>query len=659
MADKEGKKRQTPNKFKPVKDQTPESGGWFGNEGNAEGSRERFPRILIYIMLFLVFIFVFQRFFVQDDSREISYNEYRKVLGQDQLVSLTIETAPDKSALLRGILKSPATLQLIDGTAMQVDRFFTRIPEFSIEQADILAEKGIEVKVRESANDFNNFLILLAPWLIFAAIYFFIFRRMSMQNGGVQKNIFAFGKSRAKLMSDFDVEITFKDVAGVDEAVEELKETVDFLMSPERYQQIGGKIPKGVLLLGPPGTGKTLLAKAIAGEAKVPFFSISGADFVEMFVGVGAARVRDLFETAKKNAPCIVFIDEIDAVGRSRGAGLGGGHDEREQTLNQLLVEMDGFTTKDNVILIAATNRPDVLDTALLRPGRFDRQITIDKPDIRGRVAILKIHSRKTPLAKDVDIEKIAQSTPGFSGADLANLINEAALLASRGGRKDISVENFEEARDKILMGPERRSMYISDEQKKITAYHESGHVLVAKFTKGSDPIHKVTIIPRGRSLGQTAYLPEEDRYTQDRDNLIAMITYALGGRAAEKLIFNQTSTGAENDIERATEIARKMVRNWGMSEKLGPINYGNGHKEVFLGKDYSHVREYSEETALQIDVEVRNIVMECMENAKRILSEKKNLLDALATALIEKEILNSEEIDAIIEAGGGMAPAS
>ncbi|WP_294347977.1 ATP-dependent zinc metalloprotease FtsH [Prosthecochloris sp.] len=659
MADKESKKRQTPNKFKPVKDQTPESGGWFGSGGNAEGSKERFPRILIYIMLFLVFIFVFQRFFVQDDSREISYNEYRKVLGQDQLVSLTIETAPDKSALLRGVLKSPATLQLIDGTAMQVDRFFTRIPEFSIEQADILAEKGIEVKVRESTNDFNNFLILLAPWLIFAAIYFFIFRRMSMQNGGVQKNIFAFGKSRAKLMSDFDVKTTFKDVAGVDEAVEELKETVDFLMSPERYQQIGGKIPKGVLLLGPPGTGKTLLAKAIAGEAKVPFFSISGADFVEMFVGVGAARVRDLFETAKKNAPCIVFIDEIDAVGRSRGAGLGGGHDEREQTLNQLLVEMDGFTTKDNVILIAATNRPDVLDTALLRPGRFDRQVTIDKPDIRGRVAILKIHSRKTPLANGVDIEKIAQSTPGFSGADLANLINEAALLASRGGRKDISVDNFEEARDKILMGPERRSMYISEEQKKITAYHESGHVLVAKFTKGSDPIHKVTIIPRGRSLGQTAYLPEEDRYTQDRDNLIAMITYALGGRAAEKLIFNQTSTGAENDIERATEIARKMVRNWGMSEKLGPINYGNGHKEVFLGKDYSHVREYSEETALQIDVEVRNIVMECMENAKRILSEKKNLLDALATALIEKEILNSEEIDAIIEAGGGMASAS
>jgi len=653
MADKERKKRQTPNKFKPVKNQEPDSGGWFGGGGNEDAPKERFPKFLIYIMLFLVFIFVFQRFFVQDDAKEISYNEYRKVLSKDQIASLTVETAPDKSAVLRGVLKSPATMQLIDGTVGQVDRFSTRVPEFSLEQVDLLAEKGIEVKVSEGSNDFNNFLILFAPWLIFAAIYFFIFRRMSAQGGGVQKNIFAFGKSRAKLMSDFDVSVTFEDVAGVDEAVEELKETVEFLMSPEKFQQIGGKIPKGVLLLGSPGTGKTLLAKAIAGEAKVPFFSISGADFVEMFVGVGAARVRDLFETAKKNAPCIVFIDEIDAVGRSRGAGVGGGHDEREQTLNQLLVEMDGFTTKDNVILIAATNRPDVLDTALLRPGRFDRQIMIDKPDIRGRVAILKIHSRKTPLAEDVSIDKIAQSTPGFSGADLANLINEAALLASREGRKDISLNNFEDARDKILMGPERRSMYISDEQKKITAYHESGHVLVAKFTRGSDPIHKVTIIPRGRSLGQTAYLPEEDRYTQDRENLIAMITYALGGRAAEKLIFNQTSTGAENDIERATEIARKMVRNWGMSDTLGPINYGNGHKEVFLGKDYSHVREYSEETALQIDVEVRNIIMECMDNAKNILQEKKNLLDALAGELMEKEILNSEEIDAIVEAGG------
>ena len=471
---------------------------------------------------------------------------------------------------------------------------------------------------------------------------------MSGQNGSQAKNIFSFSKSRAKLVSEFDVKTTFKDVAGVDEAVEELQETVEFLTNPEKFQKIGGKIPKGVLLLGPPGTGKTLLAKAIAGEAKVPFFSISGADFVEMFVGVGAARVRDLFEQAKKNSPCIVFIDEIDAVGRSRGAGLGGGHDEREQTLNQLLVEMDGFTTSENVILIAATNRPDVLDTALLRPGRFDRQITIDKPDIRGREAILKIHTRNTPLAETVDINVLAKSSPGFSGADLANLVNEAALLAARNDQPLITAENFEQARDKILMGPERKSMFISDEQKKLTAYHEAGHVLVSTYTKGSDPIHKVTIIPRGRSLGLTAYLPLEDRYTHNKEYLLAMITYALGGRVAEEIVFHETSTGAANDIEKATDIARRMVRQWGMSETLGPINYGDSHKEVFLGKDYSHIREYSEETALQIDIEVRNIIMTCMENAKTIINEKSAILHRLAEVLIEKESLNAVEIKEI-----------
>ncbi|MBO8093464.1 MAG: ATP-dependent zinc metalloprotease FtsH [Prosthecochloris sp.] len=652
MAEKERKKQQAQNKFKPVRDDEDQQPGWFGSGGEGGGGPQ-IPRILIYMMIGLVVVFVFQRFFGSSAGPEVTYNEYRKVLESGSITSMTVETYPDGSALLIAKTRSEQGVRLVDGSTVMSDRFAVRVPEYSMEQVDKLADRGIEVKVREGTNGFNNFLILLAPWLIFAFIYFFLFRRMTMQNGGAQKNIFSFGKSRAKLMSDFDVKVTFDDVAGADEAVEELKETVDFLMNPEKFQRIGGKIPKGVLLLGPPGTGKTLLAKAIAGEAKVPFFSISGADFVEMFVGVGAARVRDLFETAKKNAPCIVFIDEIDAVGRSRGAGLGGGHDEREQTLNQLLVEMDGFSTKDNVILIAATNRPDVLDTALLRPGRFDRQITIDKPDIRGREAILKIHSRKTPLADDVDLKSIAQSTPGFSGADLANLINEAALLASREGRTDIDAHNFDDARDKILMGPERRSMYISDEQKKITAYHESGHVLVAKFTKGSDPIHKVTIIPRGRSLGQTAYLPLEDRYTHNREYLVAMITYALGGRAAEELIFNETSTGAANDIEKATDIARKMVRSWGMSDKLGPINFGDGHKEVFLGKDYSHIREYSEETALQIDVEVRNIIMECVENAKRILAEKEATLHKLAEVLIEKEALDGEEIDAIIEETG------
>jgi len=634
------------NKFKPVKDDE-EKAGWF--QGTGQSPQAKFPRFIFFMMAALLMLFVFQRFFANPANPEITYNEYKTLLSQTLVTEITVKTFEDRSAILNGKLKTVTPLSLINNTNMPSDRFAVRIPSFSLEQADILAEKGIRIKVEEGTSPLNTFLVLFAPWIIFGVIYFFLFRRMNSQNSGQAKNIFSFSKSRAKLVSEFDVKTTFKDVAGVDEAIEELQETVEFLTNPEKFQRIGGKIPKGVLLLGPPGTGKTLLAKAIAGEAKVPFFSISGADFVEMFVGVGAARVRDLFEQAKKNAPCIVFIDEIDAVGRSRGAGLGGGHDEREQTLNQLLVEMDGFTTSENVILIAATNRPDVLDTALLRPGRFDRQITIDKPDIRGREAILKIHTRNTPLAENVDINILAKSSPGFSGADLANLVNEAALLAARTDQPLITADNFEQARDKILMGPERKSMFISDEQKKLTAYHEAGHVLVSTYTKGSDPIHKVTIIPRGRSLGLTAYLPLEDRYTHNKEYLLAMITYALGGRVAEDIIFHETSTGAANDIEKATDIARRMVRQWGMSETLGPINYGDSNKEVFLGKDYSHIREYSEETALQIDIEVRNIIMTCMENAKRILNEKSLILHRLAGVLIEKESLNAAEIKEII----------
>ncbi len=634
------------NKFKPVKDDE-EKAGWF--QGTGQSPQAKFPRFIFFMMAALLMLFVFQRFFANPANPEITYNEYKTLLSQTLVTEITVKTFEDKSAILNGKLKTVTPLSLINNTSLPSDRFAVRIPSFSLEQADILAEKGIRIKVEEGTSPLNTFLVLFAPWIIFGIVYFFLFRRMNSQNSGQAKNIFSFSKSRAKLVSEFDVKTTFKDVAGVDEAIEELQETVEFLTNPEKFQRIGGKIPKGVLLLGPPGTGKTLLAKAIAGEAKVPFFSISGADFVEMFVGVGAARVRDLFEQAKKNAPCIVFIDEIDAVGRSRGAGLGGGHDEREQTLNQLLVEMDGFTTSENVILIAATNRPDVLDTALLRPGRFDRQITIDKPDIRGREAILKIHTRNTPLAENVDINILAKSSPGFSGADLANLVNEAALLAARTDQPLITADNFEQARDKILMGPERKSMFISDEQKKLTAYHEAGHVLVSTYTKGSDPIHKVTIIPRGRSLGLTAYLPLEDRYTHNKEYLLAMITYALGGRVAEDIIFHETSTGAANDIEKATDIARRMVRQWGMSETLGPINYGDSNKEVFLGKDYSHIREYSEETALQIDIEVRNIIMTCMENAKRILNEKSLILHRLAGVLIEKESLNAAEIKEII----------
>jgi len=640
--EKRSKKDASRNKFKPVNEED-RNPGWI--KGGGESPQGKFPRLLLFLMGGLLLLFMFQRFFAGTDNPEITYNEYKSILAKALITEVTVKTFEDKSAILNGKLGASTQLQLINKTSLQSDRFAVRIPSFSLEQADMLAEKGIRLKIEEGSSTLNTFFVLFAPWIIFGALYFFVVRRMGGQNGAQQKNIFSFGKSRAKMVSEFEVKTTFKDVAGVDEAVEELQETVEFLTNPGKFQKVGGKIPKGVLLLGPPGTGKTLLAKAIAGEAKVPFFSLSGADFVEMFVGVGAARVRDLFEQAKKNSPCIVFIDEIDAVGRSRGAGLGGGHDEREQTLNQLLVEMDGFTTNENVILIAATNRPDVLDTALLRPGRFDRQITIDKPDIRGREAILKIHTRNTPLDESVDINVLAKSSPGFSGADLANLVNEAALLAARTDQILITANNFEQARDKILMGPERKSMFISDEQKKLTAYHEAGHVLVSIYTKGSDPIHKVTIIPRGRSLGLTAYLPLEDRYTHNREYLLAMITYALGGRVAEELVFNECSTGAANDIEKATDLARRMVRQWGMSETLGPINYGDSHKEVFLGKDYSHIREYSEETALQIDVEVRNIIMACMEDAKKILREKSAVLHRLAEILIEKESLNAMEI--------------
>ncbi|MEI7933490.1 MAG: ATP-dependent zinc metalloprotease FtsH [Chlorobiaceae bacterium] len=642
---KKPEKDASRNKFKPVNDED-RSSGWF--QGKGDNPQGKIPRFIIFMMFGLLMLFMFQRFFASPNNPEITYNEYKSLLSRALVTEVTVKTYEDKSAILNGKLNAPAQLQLVNSTSLQTDHFAVRIPSFTLEQADLLADKGIRLKVEEGTSGLNTFLVLFAPWVIFGLIYFFLIRKMNGQNGSQAKNIFSFSKSRAKLVSEFDVKVTFQDVAGVDEAIEELQETVEFLTNPEKFQKIGGKIPKGVLLLGPPGTGKTLLAKAIAGEAKVPFFSISGADFVEMFVGVGAARVRDLFEQAKKNAPCIVFIDEIDAVGRSRGAGLGGGHDEREQTLNQLLVEMDGFTTNENVILIAATNRPDVLDTALLRPGRFDRQITIDKPDIRGREAILLIHTRNTPLDESVDINVLAKSSPGFSGADLANLVNEAALLAARREQELITAENFEQARDKILMGPERKSMFISDEQKKLTAYHETGHVLVSMYTRGSDPVHKVTIIPRGRSLGLTAYLPLEDRYTQNKEYLLAMITYALGGRVAEELTFNETSTGAANDIEKATDIARRMVRQWGMSEKIGPINYDDSHKEVFLGKDYSHIRQYSEETALQIDIEVRNIIMACMENARIILSEKSDLLHRLAEILIEKESLSAVEIKEI-----------
>jgi cell division protease FtsH len=486
------------------------------------------------------------------------------------------------------------------------------------------------------------------PMLLLVAVWIFFLRQMQAGGGKAM----GFGKSRAKLLTERQGRVTFEDVAGVDEAKEDLKEIVDFLRDPQKFQRLGGRIPKGVLLVGPPGTGKTLLARAIAGEANVPFFSISGSDFVEMFVGVGASRVRDMFEQAKKNAPCIVFIDEIDAVGRHRGAGLGGGNDEREQTLNQLLVEMDGFETNEGVILIAATNRPDVLDPALLRPGRFDRQIVVPNPDLSGREKILKVHMRKIPIGQDVDPRVIARGTPGFSGADLANLVNEAALLAARRGKRVVGMSEFEEAKDKVMMGAERRSMVMTDEEKKLTAYHEGGHAIVALNVKGSDPIHKATIIPRGRALGMVMRLPERDQLSLTREKLYADLCVAFGGRLAEELIFgyNKVTTGAQSDIEMATRMARAMVTRFGMSDELGPVAYGENQEEVFLGHSVSRTQSVSEATAQKIDAEVRRIIEENYQNAKKILQERIADLHTLAAGLLEYETLTGDEIVALLK---------
>jgi cell division protease FtsH len=509
-------------------------------------------------------------------------------------------------------------------------------------------EKGINYSFDKQSSEWLNILLGFLPWLLIIAVWIIIMRRMQGQGGG-SRGIFSFGKSKAKLISQSGQKITFRDVAGTDEAKVELQEIIEFLKEPTKFQKLGGKIPRGVLLLGPPGTGKTLLARAVAGEAGVPFFSISGADFVEMFVGVGASRVRDLFEQGKKNAPCIIFIDEIDAVGRHRGAGLGGGHDEREQTLNQLLVEMDGFEQNSGVIIIAATNRPDVLDPALMRPGRFDRQVVVDRPDVKGREGILKVHTRNIPLEEKVNLEVLAKGTPGLAGADLANLVNEAALLAARKNKKKVEMADFEEAKDKVMMGMERKSLIISEEEKKTTSYHEIGHVLVARMIPEADPVHKVTIIPRGRALGVTSYLPIDEKHTYSKEYLEAVITYALGGRAAEKIVFGHYTTGAGNDIEKATNIARKMVCEWGMSEKLGPMSYGAKEEEIFLGREIQKHRDYSEKTAIDIDEEIRGIINHAMNRAEKILRDHIDLLHKLSKELLEREILDSDEIERII----------
>lgn len=513
----------------------------------------------------------------------------------------------------------------------------------------LLREKNVNIQARppEETPLFLNILISWFPMLLLIGVWIFFMRQM--QSGG-GRGAMSFGKSKAKMLSEKQGKVTFADVAGIEEAKEELREIIEFLRNPQKFQRLGGKIPKGVLLIGPPGTGKTLLARAIAGEANVPFFSLSGSDFVEMFVGVGAARVRDMFEQGKKNAPCIIFIDEIDAVGRHRGAGLGGGHDEREQTLNQLLVEMDGFESNEGVILVAATNRPDVLDPALLRPGRFDRQVAVPNPDIRGRTQILKVHMDKLPIAESVDPEVIARGTPGFSGADLANLVNEAALGAARLDKQVVEMEDFEAAKDKVLMGKERRSAIISDTERKTTAYHEAGHAIVATSIPGTDPVHKVTIVPRGRALGLTMQLPTEDRYSYSKQQLEDNIAILMGGRIAEELVLNQLTTGASNDLQRATDLTRKMVCDYGMSDKLGPRTYGDKEQEIFLGREITQHNNISEQTMRLIDSEVRHYIDTNYERAHTILTSKMDVLHAMAQSLLDRETLDAEEVQALVE---------
>lgn len=609
--------------------------------------QNNFIRNMIIMMVIAASIYIFYIFMQTANQQEyqINFTEYKGLLEQDLISKGRIVKNHSYDFEFHGTLKQPVTIN-IDGRPTEVTHFVTRLGVLDTDAEQVWLSKGIELKYEEGGGEFWGYIISFLPWIILIGLYIFFLRRM--QSGG-SKGIFSFGKSKAKLLSPDTPKVTFKDVSGADEAKYELEEVIEFLKDPTKFQRLGGKIPKGVLMLGPPGTGKTLLARAVAGEAGVPFYTISGADFVEMFVGVGASRVRDLFEQAKKNAPCIVFIDEIDAVGRHRGAGLGGGHDEREQTLNQLLVEMDGFEQNSGVIIIAATNRPDVLDPALLRPGRFDRQIVVDRPDVRGREGIFKVHVREIPIGDDVDLEILAKGTPGLSGADIANIVNEAALLAARRGSDKVTMYDFENAKDKVLMGIERKSMVISDKEKKMTAYHEMGHALVGKFLPSADPVHKVTIIPRGRALGITSFLPNEDFYSKSRDYIQTSITRLLAGRAAEKLVFNVVSTGAANDLQRATDLARKMVCEWGMSEVLGPVNFSDNNNEVFLGRDFAQHSNHSEKTAQIIDSEIRKIILDSDNQAMNILEENEKLLHKSSLILLERETIDGSELEKII----------
>jgi cell division protease FtsH len=596
--------------------------------------------IVIWLVVIAAVVIGYQIFQTAGAQRQqLDQTRFYEAVEEGQILEVTI-TGDQVGYEIRGKFKSPHT-----GPGGQPVKTFNTYIVQDEKLLEALREKGVVVKAEKPRDSsFLTSLLMWSPMLLFLGVWIFFMRQM--QSGG--NRALSFGKSRAKLTSSQGRKITFKDVAGVEEAKQELQEIIEFLREPQKFQKLGGKIPKGVLLMGPPGTGKTLLARAIAGEANVPFFSISGSDFVEMFVGVGASRVRDLFEQGKKNAPCIIFIDEIDAVGRHRGAGLGGGHDEREQTLNQLLVEMDGFDTNEGVILIAATNRPDVLDPALLRPGRFDRQVVVGRPDVRGREEIIKVHVRKITLDNHVELSVIARATPGFSGADLANLVNEAALYAARRNRPAVTQEDFEVAKDKVLMGTERRSLIISDDEKRATAYHEAGHALVAYKLDDADPLHKVTIIPRGRALGVTQQLPVDDRHTYSKEYLLSTISVLMGGRVAEELRLNRLTTGAGNDFERATEMARKMVTEWGMSE-LGPLTFGKQEEQIFLGREIAQHRDYSEDTAVKIDAEVKRIVMVGYNKARQILEDDADALVRVAEALLEREVLDAEQIAALV----------
>ncbi|MBU1150568.1 MAG: ATP-dependent zinc metalloprotease FtsH [Proteobacteria bacterium] len=588
--------------------------------------------IALWLVISLVFVMIYHLFNQPKIAQmDIIYSDFLSYVDKNQVTEVTIQG------------------DNISGRLTSGKAFKTYAPKDASVVA-LLKEKGVRISAKP-ADDSPWYMTIMVSWLpMLLLIGVWIFFMRQMQGGGGKA--MAFGKSRARLVTDKSKKVTFADVAGIEEAKAELQEVIDFLRDPKKYTKLGGRIPKGLLLVGQPGTGKTLLARAIAGEADVPFLSISGSDFVEMFVGVGASRVRDLFNQGKKNAPCIIFIDEIDAVGRHRGAGLGGGHDEREQTLNQLLVEMDGFESNEGVILVSATNRPDVLDPALLRPGRFDRQVVVPLPDVKGREKIFEVHARKTPLGDDVDFAIIARGTPGFSGADIANLVNESVLYAARFDKEKVTMSDFEYAKDKVLMGTERKSMVISDVEKKNTAYHESGHALVARMLPGTDPIHKVTIIPRGHALGVTQQLPVDEKHTYPREYLMNNIVILLGGRAAEELVLKDFTTGAGNDIERATNLARKMVCEWGMSDEMGPLSYGKKEEQIFLGREFATHKDYSEDTARKIDREVSHIVMKCYENAKKILSDRIDILNRIASELLEKEVLNGLELDEIIGTG-------